>query len=150
MLPVLRRFDAQRLSLLGPRGGKLLDVGAGRGRFVLSARAGFQPERVEHRLLEHNPFGMWQSIVNRLTLTPSYLYNLLKRNAPLLSTDALVTEAALPLAPLAAGLEAVAGRAGHGGTIAVLARRLPDPPGLTDPRYATDPPGVAEPPTQPE
>ena len=265
VLPVLRRFDAQRLSLLGPSGGKLLDVGAGRGRFVLSARAagwdavgiepsergasaaaadgapvqrtsvedaaiaagsvdaatvwhvlehlddpaaalariatwlrpggtlvvgvpnldswqariggarwyhldvprhrvhftaagvetlllraGFQPVRIEQRLLEHNPFGMWQSIVNRLTRTPSYLYNLLKRNAPLLSTDALVTVAALPLAPLAAGLEAVAGRAGHGGTIAVVARRPGDPPELTDPRCATDPPGVAEPPTQPE
>jgi SAM-dependent methyltransferase len=242
-LPVLRRFDAQRLSLLGPPGGRLLDVGAGRGRFVLSARAagwdasgiepsergasaaaaagapvvrasvqeaaiatgsidaatvwhvlehlddpaaalariatwlrpggtlligvpnldswqariggarwyhldvprhrvhftvagvetllvraGFQPERIEQRLLEHNPFGMWQSIVNRVTRTPSYLYNLLKRNAPLRSTDALVTAAALPLAPAAAALEVAAGRAGRGGTVAVLARRLADPP----------------------
>jgi SAM-dependent methyltransferase len=247
-LPVLRRFDGQRLRLLGPPVGRLLDVGAGRGRFVLSARAagwdatgiepsergvsaavaagarveragiaqavrdtdsievvtlwhvlehlddplsglgriaswlrpggtllvgvpnldswqariggarwyhldvprhrvhftvagieallvrgGFQPVRTEHRLLEHNPFGMWQSIVNRFTRNPSYLYNLLKRNAPLRSTDALVTVAALPLAPVAAAAEALAGLAGHGGTIAVVARRLPEPP-------ATDPP----------
>jgi SAM-dependent methyltransferase len=238
-LPVLRRFDARRLSVLGaPVGARVLDVGAGRGRFVLSARAagydafgiepsergvvaataagapveqssvedaaiapgsvdaatvwhvlehlddpglalrhvrgwlrpggmllvgvpnlgswqarvggerwyhldvprhrvhftvggvwallarsGFEPVRTEHLLLEHNPFGMWQSIVNRFTRTPSYLYNLLKRNAPVRSGDALVTAAALPLAPVAAALEVVAGLAGRGGTIAVVARR---------------------------
>ncbi|HTX46324.1 MAG TPA: class I SAM-dependent methyltransferase [Solirubrobacteraceae bacterium] len=243
-LPVLRRFDARRLSVLGaPVGARLLDVGAGRGRFVLSARAagydafgiepsargvsaaaligapvehssvadasisegsvdavtlwhvlehlddpgsallrirdwlrpggallvgmpnldswqariggsrwyhldvprhrvhftvagirallersGFEPVRTEHLLLEHNPFGMWQSIVNRFTRTPSYLYNLLKRNAPARSRDALITAAALPLAPAAAALEVVAGLAGRGGTIAVLARRPGAPP----------------------
>jgi SAM-dependent methyltransferase len=238
-LPLLRRFDARRLSVLGaPLGARVLDVGAGRGRFVLSARAagydafgiepssrgvvaaaasgapveqssvedasiapdsvdavslwhvlehlddpesavrqirgwlrpggtllvgvpnldswqariggerwyhldvprhrvhftvagvsallnrsGFEPVRTEHLLLEHNPFGMWQSIVNRFTRAPSYLYNLLKRNAPARSSDALVTAAALPLVPVAAALEGVAGLAGRGGTIAVVARR---------------------------
>jgi SAM-dependent methyltransferase len=239
-LPVLRRFDARRLALLGPAGGRLLDVGAGRGRFVISARAagwdafgiepsergasaavaagapvervtianaaipagsidavtvwhvlehlndpgaalariaswlapggvllvgvpnlgswqarvggarwyhldvprhqvhftvsgvralltrtGFQPDRVEHRLLEHNPFGMWQSLVNRLTASPSYLYNLLKRNTPVTSPDLLITTLALPLAPVAAAIELAAGAAGRGGTVAVLARRAP-------------------------
>lgn len=240
-LPVLRRFDARRLSVLGaPLGGRLLDVGAGRGRFVNSARAagydafgiepsergvvaaratgapveqssvddaaiapgsvdaatvwhvlehlddpasalarihgwlrpgapllvgvpnlgswqariggerwyhldvprhrihfttagvwallartGFEPERTEHLLLEHNPFGMWQSIVNRFTRTPSYLYNLLKRNADWRAGDLAVTAAALPLAPLAALLELAAGASRRGGTIAVLAARDP-------------------------
>jgi SAM-dependent methyltransferase len=247
-LPVLRRFDARRLSLLdAPPGARVLDVGAGRGRFVLTARAagldafgiepssrgasaalacgapveqvaiadavipvgsvdaatawhvlehlddpvsavsrigswlrpggallvgvpnldswqarvggerwfhldvprhrvhftaagvralliraGFQPVRIEHLLLEHNPFGMWQSFANRFTRTPSYLYNLLKRNAPLRSTDALVTLAALPLAPVAGLVEAAAGLLGRGGTIAVLARRPSEASGAAE------------------
>ncbi len=77
---------------------------------------------VRHRLLEHNPFGMWQSAVNRFTEHPSYLYNLLKRNAPLRCTDLPLSVVALPLAPVA-GLAELAGIARRGGTIAVLARR---------------------------
>ena len=61
--------------------------------------------------------------VSRATRHPSYLYNLLKRNAPLRSTDLIVTAAAVPLVPVAALLELGAGMAGRGGTIAVLARR---------------------------
>ena len=52
---------------------------------------------------------------------PSYLYNLLKRNAPLRSSDLLLSALALPLAPLAALLEACAEGLRRGGTIAVLA-----------------------------
>lgn len=78
---------------------------------------------VHHVLLEHNPFGMWQSLVNRATTNPSYLYNLLKRNAPPRSSDLILTALAVPLAPLAALGELIAGLAGRGGTIAVLARR---------------------------
>ena len=78
---------------------------------------------VHHLLLEHNAFGMWQSLVNRATRTPSYLYNLLKRNARLNAADLAVTAMALPLAPLAAALELAAGLARRGGTIAVCARR---------------------------
>jgi SAM-dependent methyltransferase len=240
-MPALRAFDAQRLALLAapaPSGGRLLDAGAGRGRFVAAARAagydargiepsargvgaavgigapveqaaieeavveagsldavtlwhvlehlpdpgvalgriagwlrpggallvgvpnlaswqarlgaerwyhldvprhrvhftptgldallrthGFVPVRTTHVLLEHNPFGMWQSLVNRLTSQPSYLYNLLKRNAPLFSRDLALTLVALPLAPLAALAELAAGLGRRGGTIAVLARR---------------------------
>ena len=85
---------------------------------------GFEVVGTRHTLLEHNPFGMWQSLVNRATRHPSYLYNLLKRNAPLRSTDLLVTAAAVPLAPVAAALELAAGMAHRGGTIAVLARRV--------------------------
>jgi SAM-dependent methyltransferase len=91
-------------------------------RELLGAR-GFRVLGTHHLLLEHNPFGMWQSLVSRATRTPSYLYNLLKRNAPLRSPDLAITVAALPLAPVAAALELLAGLADRGGTIAVLAQR---------------------------
>jgi SAM-dependent methyltransferase len=84
---------------------------------------GFAVLGTRHLLLEHNAFGMWQSLVNRLTSNPSYLYNLLKRNAPLCSPDLAITALALPMAPLAAIAELLAGLTGRGGTITVLARR---------------------------
>jgi SAM-dependent methyltransferase len=84
---------------------------------------GFSVVATRHLLLEHNPFGMWQSLVNRLTRQPSYLYNLLKRNAPVRSRDLAITIAALPLLPIAAVAELIAGLFRRGGTIAVLARR---------------------------
>jgi SAM-dependent methyltransferase len=87
---------------------------------------GFEPVRTTHRLAEHNPFGMWQSLVSRVTRHPSYLYNVLKRNAPLRSPDLALTVLALTLLPPAALAELLAGAVGHGGTIAVLARRLGD------------------------
>ena len=96
------------------------------GLAALLARHGFEPVRTTHLLAEHNPFGMWQSLVNRLTRTPSYLFHLLKRNAPV-NPELAVTLAALPLAPVAVAVELAAGLAGRGGTIAVLARRAPEP-----------------------
>ena len=229
--PLLRAFDRRRLGLLGPPAGALLDVGAGRGRFVASARAagwdargiepsarepaphvepvaledagvapaslravtlwhvlehvedpagalrrlhgwlepggtlvvgvpnldslqarlagprwyhldlprhrshftargvrtllersGFEVVRTEHVLLEHNPFGLWQSLVSRLTPTQSWLYHALKRNAPLRAADALPTLLALPLVPVALLVELLAGLARRGGTVAVVAR----------------------------
>jgi SAM-dependent methyltransferase len=84
---------------------------------------GFTVSATRHILLEHNPFGMWQTLVSLVTQHRSYVYNLLKRNAPLRSRDLVVTAAALPLVPVAAGIELAAGVAGRGGTIAVLARR---------------------------
>jgi 2-polyprenyl-3-methyl-5-hydroxy-6-metoxy-1,4-benzoquinol methylase len=92
---------------------------------ALLRATGFEPRGAHHVLAEHNPFGMWQSLVNRVTTHPSYLYNLLKRNAPLRSPDLALTTVALPLIPVAALLELGAGLAGRGGTVAVLARRLP-------------------------
>jgi 2-polyprenyl-3-methyl-5-hydroxy-6-metoxy-1,4-benzoquinol methylase len=89
----------------------------------LLAASGFEVLEVHHLLLEHNPFGMWQSAVNLVTAHPSYLYNLLKRNAPLDMRDLALTLLAVPLAPVAAVAELAAGLAGRGGTIAVLARR---------------------------
>lgn len=84
---------------------------------------GFQIVAVEHRLLEHNPFGMWQSGLNRLSREPSWLYNVLKRNARFSARELALTALAVPLIPLAAATELAAGQVRRGGTIAVLARR---------------------------
>jgi len=94
-----------------------------RGIETLLSRTGFEVVRTEHVLLEHNPFGLWQSVVNQATPTPSWLFHALKRNAPLRAADALPTVAALPLVPVALAVEALAGGARRGGTVAVLARR---------------------------
>lgn len=108
-----------------------LDVPRHRVHFTLAGvralleRHGFAVVRVDHLLAEQNPYGMWQSLLNRVTEHPSYLYNLLKRNAPLRSPDLAITLAAVPLAPFAALLEVLAAIAGRGGTVAVLARRAP-------------------------
>jgi SAM-dependent methyltransferase len=94
------------------------------GLEALLRSCGFEPVATTHILLEHNPFGMWQSLVNRATRHPSYLYNVLKRNAPVRSVDLAITLLALPLAPVAGLAELAAGLAGRGGTIAVVARRM--------------------------
>jgi SAM-dependent methyltransferase len=86
--------------------------------------SGFEVTGIRHLLLEHNAYGMWQSGISRLTRHPSYLYNLLKRNAPVDARDLALTVVAVPLAPVAALAELLAGLAGRGGTVAVLARRV--------------------------
>lgn len=112
---------------LGGRRWYHLDVPRHRTHFTepglhqLLERHGFDVRRTVHVLGEHNPFGMWQSLVNRITTTPSYLYHLLKRNAPLRAGDLILSVLALPLAPVAAVLELLAGAARRGGTMAVLA-----------------------------
>lgn len=88
----------------------------------LLVSSGFEVLEVRHVLLEHNPYGMWQSALNLVTRHPSYLYNLLKRNAPVDVHDLALTLLAVPLAPLAALAELGAGLVRRGGTIAVLAR----------------------------
>jgi SAM-dependent methyltransferase len=93
------------------------------GISALLGRHGYEIVRTHHILAEQNPFGMWQSLVNRLTVHPSYLYNLLKRNAPARSRDLPITALCLPLLPVAALAELAAGAAGAGGTVAILARR---------------------------
>jgi SAM-dependent methyltransferase len=75
-----------------------------RGIVTLLERTGFAVDHVERRLLEHNPFGLWQSAVSRVTPTPSWLYHALKRNAPLRAADAVPTALAVPLLPLAVAL----------------------------------------------
>ena len=93
------------------------------GAASLLGRHGFTVEHVEHRLLEHNPFGLWQSLVSRLTPTPSWLFHALKRNASLHGAEIAPTVAALPLAPVAYAVERVAARVQRGGTVALVATR---------------------------
>jgi SAM-dependent methyltransferase len=93
------------------------------GVVSLIERHGLVVERVEHVLLEHNPFGLWQSLVNRVTPTPSWLFHVLKRNAPVRAADLVPTLLALPLLPVAVAVELAAGLARRGGTVAVVARK---------------------------
>jgi SAM-dependent methyltransferase len=94
------------------------------GLHALLYASGLEPVATHHVLLEHNPFGLWQSVVSRGTRTPSWLYHALKHNAPLRSRDAVVTVAALPLVPVALLAELAFGLIGRGGTVAVVARRV--------------------------
>ena len=94
------------------------------GLHALLRRHGLEPVATHHLLAEHNPFGLWVSVVSRATETPSWLYHALKRNAPLRSRDALVTAAALPLVPVAIAAELAFALARRGGTVAVVARRV--------------------------
>jgi SAM-dependent methyltransferase len=94
------------------------------GLEALLGASGFEVVAVEHALLEHNPFGLWQSVVSRVTRTPSWLYHALKRNARLRSRDAVLTAVALPLVPLAMAAEWAFALSGRGGTVAVVARRV--------------------------
>jgi len=92
------------------------------GLRALLEKTGFEIVAVHHVLAEHNPFGLWQSAVSRLTSRPSYLFHLLKRNASWRSPDLAITLLALPLVPVAVVVELLAGLARRGGTVAVTAR----------------------------
>jgi SAM-dependent methyltransferase len=94
------------------------------GLHALLRANGLEPVTTRHVLAEHNPFGLWQSLVSRATRTPSWLYHALKHNAPLRSRDAVVTFLALPLVPVALVAELCFGLARRGGTVAVVARRV--------------------------
>ena len=47
---------------------------------ALLERTGFEPERVRHLLVEQNPLGMWQTLLNRLTRERDFAFRLLKRD----------------------------------------------------------------------
>jgi SAM-dependent methyltransferase len=92
-----------------------------RGLEALMRRHGFAPVRTRHVLVEHNPVGLWLSLVP--TRTPAYGFHLLRGTARLDARDIALTLAALPLLPVAAVVEWACGLAGRGGTVAVVARR---------------------------
>ena len=94
------------------------------GLRALLEDSGFRPRSVHHHIWEHNPAGMWMALLSRAGMQPGLPFHLLKRNASPRPLDvALLAGAGVPLAPVAVALEALAGAAGRGGTIAVVARR---------------------------
>jgi SAM-dependent methyltransferase len=97
-----------------------------RGLLMLLRREGFEPQRVRHVLLEQNPLGMWQTLLNRLTVRLNVAFRLLKRDFALgeagsIRDIAVTTIGGLLLAPVAVCLELAAGLARRGGTVIVEA-----------------------------
>jgi SAM-dependent methyltransferase len=95
-----------------------------RGLRALLGRSGFRRIRVSHLLVEQNPLGMWQTLLNRLTGERDQLFRTVKRDPTLpggrgrrLWTFAL----SLAVAPAALLAELAAGLARAGGTIVAVA-----------------------------
>jgi SAM-dependent methyltransferase len=98
------------------------------GLIAMFARAGLSRPRLRHLLVEQNPLGMWQTLLNRLTLRRDVAFGLVKRSLPpahgRARLDPAVTAlAALPLAAVAPALELAAGLMRHGGTIVAVSDR---------------------------
>jgi SAM-dependent methyltransferase len=96
------------------------------GLEALFKRSGFDDFEVHHQVWEHNPPAMWMSLMSRLSLPPAFAFHLLKRNVKARPRDIAVLVAGLPLIPLAAIAEVLAGAARRGGTVMALARRSDD------------------------
>jgi SAM-dependent methyltransferase len=98
------------------------------GATALIERGGYRVERVRHLLVEQNPLGMWQTLLNRLTSERDFAFRLLKRDlgdaaGASRRRDLAVTALAGPLlAPVAVLAELLAGLARRGGSIVVEAR----------------------------
>lgn len=98
------------------------------GATALLARTGFATDRIRHLLVEQNPLGMWQTLLNRLTGERDFAFRLLKRDLPEgggLSRvrDLAVTVIAGPLlVPVALLAELAAGLARRGGSIVIEGR----------------------------
>jgi SAM-dependent methyltransferase len=97
------------------------------GLVRLLERSGFRLERVSHVIVEQNPLGMWQTLLNRITARPNVAFRALKRDLdrePGLGRDLAITAVAGPLlAPLAIALELAAGLGGRGGSVVAVAQR---------------------------
>ncbi|OLE36609.1 MAG: hypothetical protein AUG48_06885 [Actinobacteria bacterium 13_1_20CM_3_68_9] len=97
------------------------------GLRLLLERSGFRLERMAHLLVEQNPLGMWQTLLNRLTRERDVAFRALKRDlgrGPGVGRDLALSAVAGPLlAPIAVTLELAAGLAGHGGSVVAVASR---------------------------
>jgi SAM-dependent methyltransferase len=99
------------------------------GLRILLGRSGLAVERVSHLVLDQNLLGMWQTLLNRLTLEPDVSFRLAKRHLPHAGRGRAALDVALSalagalLAAPAVALELAADAARRGGTVAVVARR---------------------------
>ncbi len=100
-----------------------------RGARLLLERSGFAIRSVHHILLEHNLLGMHQTLLNRCTSKPNVVFNTVKRNLSYESRVlrvwdlGITTLVGIPLVPVAAALELMAGACRRGGTFVVRAER---------------------------
>jgi SAM-dependent methyltransferase len=98
-----------------------------RGLRLLLKRSGFRVQRVSHLLIEQNPLGMWQTLLNRLTRERDFAFRFIKRDLAGISRrdrrrDLALTALVGPfLAPVAVLLELGAGLTGRGGTMVLEA-----------------------------
>jgi SAM-dependent methyltransferase len=98
------------------------------GLRALLARTGFEPERERYVLVEQNPLGMWQTLLNRLTGERDFAFRALKRDLAGTARaqrlrDGLISALAGPLlAPFALAGELAAGLARRGGSMVIEAR----------------------------
>ena len=97
------------------------------GLRLLLERSGFRVERMAHLLVEQNPLGMWQTLLNRITRGRDVAFRALKRDlgrGPGVGRDLALTAMAGPLlVPVAVALEVAAGLAGRGGSVVAVAYR---------------------------
>ncbi|MGH2963131.1 MAG: class I SAM-dependent methyltransferase [Solirubrobacterales bacterium] len=97
------------------------------GLRLLLERTGLRVERVRHLVIEQNPLGMWQTLLNRLTRERDVAFRFIKRDLGEASArdrrrDLAVTALAGPLlVPVALALELGAGLSGRGGTMVLEA-----------------------------
>jgi SAM-dependent methyltransferase len=98
------------------------------GLRLLLQRTGFRLRRMSHVVVEQNPLGMWQTLLNLLTRERDVAFRALKRDlgpGPAVRRDlALTAIAAAPLAAIALLLEAAADLARHGGSVVAVAEKL--------------------------
>lgn len=98
---------------------------------AIAERVGLKLESVEYWSLEQNPFGMWQTMVNRASGSRDAIFRAIK-GQPLGDSAASRAAAifglllALPLLFVALPLEIAASALGSGGTITATLRKPPD------------------------
>jgi 2-polyprenyl-3-methyl-5-hydroxy-6-metoxy-1,4-benzoquinol methylase len=91
------------------------------GLVRLVERCGFSVAESTTLVVDQSVLGMWQTLLNRLTIERNVLFRALKRQHARTSDIALTVAAAPFCALLAALLEIAAGLAGRGGTVVVRA-----------------------------